>query len=158
MHNGTPFEFIIRDTFSSSHITERLNCVQFQLARAIIMCFDLSDRASFEELNNKWNDGTYPCETIMKIPEPTPMHPLHWANKGVPLILCGLKCDLPSKVTKYEAEEMAKNFGAVCYMECSSKTRTGVVEVFEKAAQLAADYQPPKRFEKKPKKKKCAIM
>ena len=58
---------------------------------------------------------------------------------GTPFILVGLKLDLvndgsaPRAITYEQGEAIARELGAAAYLECSSKTRQGVDQVFEAA-------------------------
>ena len=67
----------------------------------------------------------------------------------MPKILVGLQCDLRNipqrdkkEVTKEEAEKVAGDIGAECYMECSAKQQIGVKELLDK---LLAPVHKPKK-------------
>jgi GTPase SAR1 family protein len=134
---------------------QRMSIASYARARAIIFCFDLSDRKSFDDIEKVWDDGREQIR-LKDLPRPAPKHPLHYANEGVPMILAGLKGDMSATVTDKEANETAIKFGAMCYMSCSAKSFNGVQELIEKAALAAAAYNPPDRNPKK--KKKCTLM
>jgi cell division control protein 42 len=55
-------------------------------------------------------------------------------------------------ITKNDADAMAKRIGAIKFLECSAKTRSGLKEVFDEAI-LAALYPPTTD-----KKGKCNIL
>lgn len=82
-----------------------------------------------------------------------------------PVVLVGLKADLRddlendvdskkrswTPIHSKQGFAMAKEIGAVTYLECSAKNETGIKKVFEEAARAAALHPPRKQ-----KKKKCA--
>lgn len=77
-----------------------------------------------------------------------------------PVILCGTKIDLrkdpnfsSQAIPASKGNELAKKIGAVKYVECSAKTREGLIEVFNEAI-IAALYPE----QKKPQKKPCQIL
>lgn len=53
-----------------------------------------------------------------------------------------------------EAERMARQLGAIRYMECSALTREGLRDVFVQAVMTAMQSQPTKKV----KKAKCFII
>ena len=64
-------------------------------------------------------------------------------SKDIPFLLVGTRTDLRDGqegnrnfVTVKEGEKKAKEIGAVCYMECSSKEMKGVSEVFDKTVHI----------------------
>ncbi len=110
-----------------------------------LVCFSIVNPSSFENVRAKW----YP-EVSHHCP-------------NTPLILVGTKLDLredPETLTKLEAKrqapityeqgmQMAKEIGAVKYMECSALTQKGLKAVFDEA--IRAHINPPVRDAKKKK-------
>ncbi|KAF7994205.1 hypothetical protein HCN44_001338 [Aphidius gifuensis] len=95
----------------------------------LLICFSLVDPASFENVKAKW----YP-EVRHHCP-------------ATPIILVGTKLDLRedketieklknkklAPITYPQGLAMAKEIGAVKYMECSAFTEQGLEDIFEKA-------------------------
>lgn len=93
---------------------------------------------------------------------------------GVPIILVGTKLDLRddpttiqrlrerrfSPITYNQGMQMAKEVGAVRYVEASSKTQEGLKNVFDEAirAVLTPADRPAAGQQRKPKKKVCTIL
>jgi Ras-related C3 botulinum toxin substrate 1 len=127
---------------------ERLTKLAYFGADCFLLCFDLTDRNSFDRILSKWNDGTWKVKS-MQLPRPTPYHPLHYVEDGTPLILVGLKSDGNRVVNSDEAAVTAKTIGANKYVECSSLTQSGLRSVFDEALR-AMKIHKPKEW------KKCA--
>ena len=100
-----------------------------------MLCFSVVNPTSFHNIREKW------------VPELRKKFP------KVPMILVGTLCDLRSDVReliqldKYnekpvgeaEAEQTAKDIGAVCYVECSALTQKNMKDVFDTAIFCALD-------------------
>ncbi|KAK8124786.1 Cell division control protein 42-like protein [Apiospora kogelbergensis] len=108
------------------------------LTDVFLVCFSVTSPASFENVREKW------------FPE------VHHHCPGVPCLIVGTQTDLrddPSPVRKEDGERMAKELGAVKYVECSALTQYKLKDVFDEA--IVAALEPPA-----PKKKshKCLIL
>ena len=88
-----------------------------------VLCFSLSDRASYENIRLKW------------LPE------LRHHGPGVPIVLLATKQDLREKVDKTithpEGLAMAREIGSAKYLECSAATQKGLHGVFEEVVRVA---------------------
>nr|XP_018679982.1 PREDICTED: rac-like GTP-binding protein 6 isoform X2 [Musa acuminata subsp. malaccensis] len=95
----------------------RLRPLSYRGADVFLLAFSLISKGSYENVSKKW------------IPE------LRHYAPGVPIILVGTKLDLrddeqffidhpgSTSITNAQGEELRKQIGAPCYIECSSKTQ-----------------------------------
>ncbi|XP_050409006.1 ras-like GTP-binding protein Rho1 [Patella vulgata] len=121
---------------------DRLRPLSYYNSDVVLMCFSLDNEASFYNVSEKWKP-----EVSHYIPR-------------VPIILVGTKKDLRTKsnsvaeqVTYEKGLEMKEKIQAHEYLECSSKTRGGVKEVFEAATRVAL-----KNNLRKPNARICKIL
>ncbi|KAH6890379.1 cell division control protein 42 [Thelonectria olida] len=128
---------------------DRLRPLSYPQTDVFLVCFSVTSPASFENVREKW------------FPE------VHHHCPGVPCLIVGTQVDLrddPSvreklskqkmqPVRREDGERMAKDLGAVKYVECSALTQYKLKDVFDEA--IVAALEPPA-----PKKKshKCLIL
>ncbi len=107
------------------------------------MCFSVTSPASFENVREKW------------FPE------VHHHCPGVPCLIVGTQTDLrddPSvreklakqrmqPVRKEDGERMAKDLGAVKYVECSALTQYKLKDVFDEVRETCLVYHLLEHFE-----------
>lgn len=124
-----PVELVLWDTAGQEDY-DRLRPLSYPDTDVVLLCFSISNPDSLGNVVDKW------------LPEIR-----HFCPK-VPIILVGTKKDLrtdPSviedlslskqkPVTREEGQQVASLIEAHAYLECSSRTREGVREVFETAA------------------------
>ena len=98
----------------------------YREADCVVLCFTIDSKDSFEYINEYW----YPF-TKRYCPK-------------AKLILVGMKKDLRDDkdsieklVTFEEGENLSKKIKAEYYLECSSVTREGIEDVFNKAVEVA---------------------
>jgi cell division control protein 42 len=102
-----------------------------------LVCFSVTSPASFENVKEKW------------FPE------VHHHCPGVPCLIVGTQVDLRDDsqvieklarqkqrpVASEQGERLARELGAVKYVECSALTQKGLKNVFDEAsAQFTSDY------------------
>eukprot|EP01119_Soliformovum_irregulare_P005709 TRINITY_DN17457_c0_g1_i1.p1 TRINITY_DN17457_c0_g1~~TRINITY_DN17457_c0_g1_i1.p1 ORF type:complete len:189 (+),score=23.93 TRINITY_DN17457_c0_g1_i1:31-597(+) len=106
---------------------DRLRPLSYQNTHLFLLCFSVVDHISHENIPLRWSPELSHCAT------------------GVAFILVGTKIDRRFDPTTLEnlkrqgkepltwaqGEKMAKQIGAIRYLECSALTRHGLKELFE---------------------------
>lgn len=128
---------------------DRLRPLSYPQTDIFLICFSVVSPASHENVRGKWfPEVKHHCPTT-------------------PVILVGTKTDLrddPDTLTKLkdkrlsaisevQGQSLAKEIGAVKYLECSALTQKGLKYVFDETIR-AVLYPPPK----KSAKKKCSLL
>ena len=114
---GRPCNLGIWDTAGQERF-DSLSSFYCRGARAAIICFDLTDRSSFDCLQSKW---------IKKVTDD--------AEQGCHICLVGTKLDLVQSqtasrmVSKEDVDDLAARYQADVF-ETSAKTGAGVAEIF----------------------------
>jgi hypothetical protein len=134
-----PYNVKFTDTCGEEEL-ERLAKACYLDQEVFLLCFSLADAASLTSLTEKWNDGNWPVENVMNLPTPTPQHPHHYVNHGVPVILVGCKSD-KRVISEEEGRQAAEKLGCAAYVECSAREQEGLTEVFETAISEFLKYQ-----------------
>lgn len=126
---------------------DRLRPLSYSNASVFLLCFAVTSRTSLENIRDKWH------------PE------LRRYSPGVPFILVGTQVDLrptgagnQSFVTQAEGLKLARELGAISYIECSALTREGLREVFVNAILAALDPKKAKATGNSGKSKKCSVV
>ncbi|KAG0223118.1 P-loop containing nucleoside triphosphate hydrolase protein [Mortierella sp. GBAus27b] len=148
MVDGKPISLGLWDTAGQEDY-DRLRPLSYPQTDVFLICFSLVSPPSFENVKTKWH--------------PEISH--HAPN--VPTILVGTKLDLREDretidklkekrmlpITYPQGLQMAKEIGAVRYLECSALTQKGLKNVFDEAIRaVLCPVQPTKRS------KKCLIL
>ncbi|CAG8563167.1 4071_t:CDS:2 [Ambispora leptoticha] len=116
---------------------DRLRPLSYPQTDVFLVCFSVTSPASFENVKEKW------------FPE------VHHHCPGVPCLIVGTQVDLRDDptvveklsrqkmrpVTSEQGERLAKELGAVKYVECSALTQKGLKNVFDEA--IVAALEPP---------------
>lgn len=132
---------------------DRLRPLSYQNADLILVCYDVTNPTSYENVIIKW----YPEVS-------------HFC-RDVPMILIGCKTDLrkdkekmrklraveQEPITYIQGEETQKQMNAALYLECSAKYRENVEDIFKEAAKLALMSRRKARKARK-KQKHCSIL
>lgn len=138
MIDGEPIKLGLWDTAGQVEY-DRLRPLSYPQTEIFLICFSIVSPASFANVKSKW------------IPEIT-----HHSPKDILLLLVGTKSDLSSDfrvldelnaksqkpITYDQGVKLAKDIGAVKYMECSAATQEGVKEIFDQA--IRSVLRPPK--------------
>ena len=111
---------------------DRLRPLSYPQTDVFLVCFSVTSPASFENVKEKW------------FPE------VHHHCPGVPCLIVGTQVDLrddPQVMEKLQrqkqrpvapeqGERLARELGAVKYVECSALTQKGLKNVFDEASPL----------------------
>jgi cell division control protein 42 len=111
---------------------DRLRPLSYPQTDVFLVCFSVTSPASFENVKEKW------------FPE------VHHHCPGVPCLIVGTQVDLredPQVMEKLQrqkqrpvapeqGERLARELGAVKYVECSALTQKGLKNVFDEASTL----------------------
>jgi cell division control protein 42 len=122
---------------------DRLRPLSYPQTDVFLVCFSVTSPASFENVKEKW------------FPE------VHHHCPGVPCLIVGTQVDLRDDpqvleklqrqkqrpVTSEAGERLARELGAVKYVECSALTQKGLKNVFDEVSHLGvhAGYYDPDR-------------
>ncbi|KAJ1645337.1 GTP-binding protein Rho1 [Coemansia erecta] len=137
--DGVSVELALWDTAGQEEF-DRLRFLCYPDANVIIICFSIDSPDSLLNVEEKWH-----VEAQQNSPRS-------------PIILVGLKLDLRNDpaaidelaaygqkpVSSEEGERMARNIGAVSYIECSSIWNRNVVDVFMIAARYSIRNNRPR--------------
>lgn len=124
---------------------DRLRPLSYPQTDVFLVCFSVTSPASFENVREKW------------FPE------VHHHCPGVPCLIVGTQVDLredPSvreklakqkmqPVRKEDGEKMAKELGAVKYVECSALTQFKLKDVFDEVCLVDVPHRPPRLYTKR---------
>jgi len=147
MVDGKPINLGLWDTAGQEDY-DRLRPLSYPQTDVFLVCFSVISSSSFENVKTKW------------VPE------IQHHAPNVPILLVGTKSDLrkddntikqlnsrsQSMVTVEAAQRMAKEIGAVNFLECSALTQEGLKQVFDDAIRAAMSTP------NKPKGKKCDLL
>jgi Rho family, other len=152
--DGQAMQLSLWDTAGQEEF-DRLRSLSYSDTHTIMLCFSIDSRDSLENAQTKWMAEIVDhCE-------------------GVKLVLVALKCDLRSNddaedqdqeegaarkrlVTYEEGLAVAKQIGALRYLECSAKKNRGVNEAFTEAARCALTAKSKGNEEES--SSKCVVM
>nr|CAB3265570.1 RhoA protein [Phallusia mammillata] len=138
--DGKQVELALWDTAGQEDY-DRLRPLSYPDTDVILVCFSIDSPDSLENISEKW------------MPEIKHFCP------NVPILLIGNKKDLRNDdeirkelaqskqepVRSEQGQRMATTIGAKRYLECSAKTKEGIREVFEAAAQIATEKKDKKK-------------
>lgn len=137
MIDGEPVKLGLWDTAGQSEY-DRLRPLSYPQTEIFLCCFSVISPDSFANIKSKW------------IPEI-----MHHSPKDILIVLIGTKIDLRDDlhvmdelaerntrpITYEQGVKMAKDLGAIQYLECSAATQVGVKEIFDYAIRAVLD--PP---------------
>ena len=134
MVDGEPFNLGLWDTAGQEDY-DRLRPLSYPQTDVFLVCFSLDYPASFENVRARW------------FPE------VRHHCQNVPIVLVGTKLDLRedkeaieklrekgvAPITYSQGSSLAKDIGAVKYLECSALTQKGLKQVFDEAIRAVLD-------------------
>ena len=121
---------VSRDALTGQEDYDRLRPLSYPQTDVFLVCFSVTSPASFENVKEKW------------FPE------VHHHCPGVPCLIVGTQIDLRDDpqvleklarqkqrpVTPDQGERLARELGAVKYVECSALTQKGLKNVFDEVS------------------------
>ncbi|XP_013888051.1 rho-related GTP-binding protein RhoF [Austrofundulus limnaeus] len=148
---GKDFKLNLYDTAGQDDY-DRLRPLSYQEADLVLVCFDVTNPTSFENVSIKWH------------PEVR-----HFCGE-TPVILIGCKTDLRkdkegtrrlkalnlAPVTYIQGEQTRQEMNAELYLECSAKYQENVEDVFREATKTALAFRRKQKNHKR--KKKCVVL
>ncbi|XP_013993848.1 rho-related GTP-binding protein RhoF isoform X3 [Salmo salar] len=131
---------------------DRLRPLSYQNANLVLVCYDVTNPTSFENVLIKW----YP--------------EVNHFCRDIPVILIGCKTDLrkdkertrrlkamdQAPITYTQGEETRQHMSAELYLECSAKYRENVEDIFRDATKKAL--ASSRRARHRTKKSHCVIL
>lgn len=137
MIDGEPIKLGLWDTAGQAEY-DRLRPLSYPQTEVFLCCFSVVSPDSFQNVKDKW------------IPEI-----LHHSPKGILIILVGTKDDLredphvldelqernQKPISLLQGQKLARDVGAIRYVECSAATLSGIQELFDYAIRSVLD--PP---------------
>lgn len=131
--NSSPYSISLWDTAGQEEY-DRLRFLAYPGTDVFVVCFDVVNRSSFENVSEKW------------------IHEARYYVPETPILLMATKTDLRnssnaddrSTVSTREGMALAETLG-VSYAECSSLTNTGVQEALNKAAEMAVSFHTQRK-------------
>ncbi|CAL8321666.1 unnamed protein product [Lota lota] len=150
-HGGKNIRLNLYDTAGQDDY-DRLRPLSYQEANLIMVCYDVTNPTSFENVLVKWH------------PE------LKHFCKDIPVILIGCKTDLrkdkerirklkavdQTPITYTQGEEVRQQMNAELYLECSAKHQENVEHVFQETTKNALE--ACRKARKRKRKRRCIAM
>jgi len=131
--------------FSGQEDYDRLRPLSYPNASVFLLCFAVSSRTSFGNIREKWH------------------RELTKYNPTTPFVLVGTQVDRRTNgsstfVSTEEGVKMAREIGAINYVECSALSREGLRDVFTTALMAALDPKKAKATSSLRRSRKCSIL
>ncbi|XP_054826052.1 rho-related GTP-binding protein RhoD [Eublepharis macularius] len=131
---------------------DRLRPLSYSGAHAIIMCYDVTNLTSFDNILTKW----YP-------------EVMHFC-RGIPILLVGCKTDLrkdkvllrrlhqdqQEPITYQKGESLARRLHAVSYLECSAHFQENITNIFTEVSKTALSIM--KKNQRRTKQKRSCLV
>ncbi|KAK7120876.1 hypothetical protein R3I94_020757 [Phoxinus phoxinus] len=150
-YGGKDIQLNLYDTAGQEDY-DRLRPLSYQEVNLAIICYDVTNPTSFDNVTTKW----YPEVN-------------HFCHDA-PIILIGCKTDLRkdkektrklkaldlAPITYLQGEQVKKEINAEVYLECSAKYRENVEDIFKEATKRALAARSKARHKKR--KKHCTIL
>lgn len=115
--NHGSFKLTLLDTSGAKDKSD-VRRMAYQGCDAVVLCFDLTDKSTFESIEERW------LAEISVLPLNTPIYIAGCKKDAV------YKPDKPA-VSEKQVQELAEKVGAAAYIECSAKTSESIEELFQ---------------------------
>ncbi|ODV88365.1 hypothetical protein CANCADRAFT_145706 [Tortispora caseinolytica NRRL Y-17796] len=147
MIGDEPFTLGLFDTAGQEDY-DRLRPLSYPQTDIFLVCFSVTNPASFENVKEKWfPEVRHHCPGVPCLLVGTQID-----QRDEPAVLQRLAYYKMRPITADLGEKLAKELGAVKYVECSALTQRGLKNVFDEAIVAALEPSMPK------KKAKCVIL
>jgi small GTP-binding protein len=131
---------------------DRLRPLSYPSTDVFLLCYSVVNPASLENVRNKWNaEVTHYCPNVPKMLVATKVD-LRANSEAI----AGQADRSQSVVSKEEGQKLAKEIGAVRFIECSALSQTNLKQVFDEAIRVVL-YPGVKNGKDNKKKGKCNI-
>jgi len=124
---------------------DRLRPLSYPQTDVFLVCFSVVSPPSFENVRAKWNpEISHHCPTTPKLLVGTKIDLRNDADT-----ISRLADKRMSPISREQGEAMAKEIGAVKYLECSALTQEGLKGVFDEGIRTVLNPPQPKTSKKK---------
>lgn len=129
---------------------DRLRPLSYPQTDVFLICFSVVSPPSYENARNKWNpEIMHHCPTTPKLLVGTKTDLRNDADT-----IARLQDKKMQPIGQDQGDRLAKEIGAVKYLECSALTQQGLKNVFDEAIRVVLN---PPSITKKEKKGKCSL-
>ncbi|XP_022536126.2 ras-related C3 botulinum toxin substrate 1-like [Astyanax mexicanus] len=137
MVDSRPFTLKLCDTAGQEDY-DRLRPLSYPHTDVFIICFSISDPASYDNVKLKWYpEVSHHCPNVPFLLVGTKME-----EREDPTVLKKLKEQKLTPITKQQGEALAQEIGATKYLECSALKLVGVREVFVEVVHAFLNTKP----------------
>ena len=144
MIGGEPYTLGLFDTAGQEDY-DRLRPLSYPQTDIFLLCFSVISPSSYENVREKWvGEVKHHCPNVPFLIVGTQRD-----LRNDPHTVDQLRRTKQSPISHEMGERLARDLGAVRYVECSALTQNGLKNVFDEAIITALDPPKPQKKEKK---------